>query len=63
MSYAVVSEVGVVEALILDSVPTGSSIIEVVPVVPVAGSETILPDVLVALSALCLRLGMIWWVI
>ena len=26
-------------------------------------SETILPDVLVALSASCLRLGMIWWVI
>ena len=62
MSDAVVSEVGVVEALVLDSVATGSSKIEVV-LIPVAGFETILPDVLVVLSVSCLRLGLIWWVI
>ena len=51
-----------VEALVLDSVATGSSKIEVV-LIPVAGFEAILPDALVVLSASCLRLELIWWVI
>ena len=63
MSDAVVSEVGVVEVLIQDSVPTGSSIIEVAHIISAVQSGTIILDVLEEISASCLRLGMIWLVL
>ena len=58
MSDAVVSEVGVVEALLLDSFAIGSSKTEEV-LITVAG-ETLLPNTLVVFSVSCLRLGLIF---